>query len=456
MNPDFRQQPPEPLASVPFDISRPYETTLSNGLRVVIFENERLPLVSYRLAFFAGDIDESDDGRGLMSAMALLLTEGTENYSSQQLAEKIERLGASLSAHSSFDFTTISASSLSFYTSAIFEMLSEIILKPTFPESEIDLYKRNLIENLKFQRSQPPFLASEQAARLIYGKHPYAHVSLKPADVERIDREKLQRTHRQVLIPNNAVMLIVGDVRRDEVIEELEQHLDGWQPGTAPVRSFTEVPKRDGRSITVVDRPGSTQSNIVIANSGLDRSSPDYFPALVMNQVLGAGASSRVFMNLREEKGYTYGAYTRMDARSLAGDVEATAEVRNDVTGESIAEFFKEFGRIRVEKVEAEELADAKNFLTGVFPIRAETQEGLTTLLLSRELYGLPEDYLQSYRDNVSAVTADQVQDAAQKYIRPDEMAIVVVGDAASVIPQIDRFAPAIEIFDTEGKPIER
>lgn len=456
MNPDFRQQPPEPLASVPFDISRPYETTLSNGLRVVIFENERLPLVSYRLAFFAGDIDESDDGRGLMSAMALLLTEGTENYSSQQLAEKIERLGASLSAHSSFDFTTISASSLSFYTSAIFEMLSEIILKPTFPESEIDLYKRNLIENLKFQRSQPPFLASEQAARLIYGKHPYAHVSLKPADVERIDREKLQRTHRQVLIPNNAVMLIVGDVRRDEVIKELEQHLDGWQPGTAPVRSFTEVPKRDGRSITVVDRPGSTQSNIVIANSGLDRSSPDYFPALVMNQVLGAGASSRVFMNLREEKGYTYGAYTRMDARSLAGDVEATAEVRNDVTGESIAEFFKEFGRIRVEKVEAEELADAKNFLTGVFPIRAETQEGLTTLLLSRELYGLPEDYLQSYRDNVSAVTADQVQDAAQKYIRPDEMAIVVVGDAASVIPQIDRFAPAIEIFDTEGKPIER
>ncbi|MBX3282110.1 MAG: insulinase family protein [Acidobacteria bacterium] len=456
MNPDFRQQPPEPLASVPFDISRPYETTLSNGLRVVIFENERLPLVSYRLAFFAGDIDESDDGRGLMSAMALLLTEGTENYSSQQLAEKIERLGASLSAHSSFDFTTISASSLSFYTSAIFEMLSEIILKPTFPESEIDLYKRNLIENLKFQRSQPPFLASEQAARLIYGKHPYAHVSLKPADVERIDREKLQRTHRQVLIPNNAVMLIVGDVRRDEVIEELEQHLDGWQPGTAPVRSFPEVPKRDGRSITVVDRPGSTQSNIVIANSGLDRSSPDYFPALVMNQVLGAGASSRVFMNLREEKGYTYGAYTRMDARSLAGDVEATAEVRNDVTGESIAEFFKEFDRIRAEKVEAEELADAKNFLTGVFPIRAETQEGLTTLLLSRELYGLPEDYLQSYRDNVSAVTADQVQDAAQKYIRPDEMAIVVVGDAASVIPQIDRFAPAIEIFDTEGKPIER
>jgi len=455
MNPDFRKQPPAPLAPIPFEILRPFETTLSNGLRVVIFENERLPLVSYRLSFFSGDIDESENEHGLMSAMALLLTEGTENYSSQQLAEKIERLGAGLSAHSSFDFTSISASSLSFYTSAIFEMLSEIVLKPTFPENEIDLYRRNLLENLKFQRSQPPFLAGEQAARLIYGKHPYSHVSLQPKDVEGITREKLRATHRAALIPNNAVMLIVGDVRRDEVIKELEQHLDGWESGEAPKRSFAEVPTRQQRSITVVDRPGSSQSNIVIANSGLDRLSPDFFPALVMNQVLGAGASSRVFMNLREEKGYTYGAYTRMDARSLAGDIEATAEVRNDVTGESISEFFKEFERIRSERVGSDELLDAQNFLTGVFPIRAETQEGLTTLLLNRELYGLPDDYLQTYREKVSAVTAEQVQDAAQKYIRPDEMAIVVVGDAESVVPQINKFAPTVEVFDTDGKLVE-
>jgi len=455
MNPEFRKQPPAPLAPVPFEIPRPFETTLSNGLRVVIFENERLPLVSYRLSFFAGDIDEGEDGHGLMSAMALLLTEGTENYSSQQLAEKVERLGASLSAHSSFDFTTISASTLSFYTSAIFEMLAEIVLKPTFPENEIDLYRRNLLENLKFQRSQPPFLASEQAARLIYGKHPYSRVSLQPEEVEGITREKLQLTHRKALIPNNAVMLIVGDVRRDEVIKELEQHLDGWQTGEAPRRDFAEAPKRTQRSITVVDRPGSSQSNIVIANSAIPRLSPDYFPMLVMNQVLGAGASSRVFMNLREEKGYTYGAYTRMDARSFGGDIEATAEVRNDVTGESVAEFFKEFDRIRDEKVGEEELNDAKTFLTGVFPIRAETQEGLTTLLLNRELYGLPDDYLQTYRENVSAVSADQVLDAAQKYVRPNEMAIVVVGDAESVVPQINKFASDVEIFDTDGKKVK-
>ncbi|MBK8304946.1 MAG: insulinase family protein [Chloracidobacterium sp.] len=156
-------------------------------------------------------------------------------------------------------------------------------------------------------------------------------------------------------------------------------------------------------------------------------------------------------MNLREEKGYTYGAYTRLNTRRLAGDIEATAEVRNDVTGASLKEFFYELERIRDEKVGDEELADAKNFLTGVFPLRAETQEGLTNLIVNQHLYGLPEDYLQTYRDNVSAVTADDVQRVAIKYVRPDEMAIVIVGDAGDVLPQAKDYAATVEIFDTEG-----
>jgi hypothetical protein len=172
-----------------------------------------------------------------------------------------------------------------------------------------------------------------------------------------------------------------------------------------------------------------------------------------MNQVLGAGASSRVFMNLREEKGYTYGAYTRMDMKRLAGDIEATAEVRTSVTGDSLKEFFYELNRIRDERVPDEELNDAKNYLTGVFPLRAETQEGMTGLILNQQIYGLPADYLQSYRDNVTAVTAEDVQRAAREHIHPDTLAIVIVGDAGDVLPQIREFASEIEIFDTEGQP---
>ncbi len=451
MTPELRKNPPAPLAPVSFDIQKPFETKLDNGLRVVIVENERLPLVSYRLAFESGDINDPDGMTGLTSAMTAMLTEGTENYSSLQLAEKIERLGSSVGASASDDFTIVSASALSLYSSEILHLLAEVVLRPTFPESELDLYRRNTIENLKFQRSQPGFLAGEQSARLVYGEHPYSKVSPTAADIEKIDRETLAKFHSGSFVPNNAMFIVVGDVNRDEFIAELNELFGDWQPGVVNKKAFPEPPKRNSRSLTIVDRPGSAQSNIVITNLGVKRVDPDYFPLIVMNQVLGAGASSRIFMNLREEKGYTYGAYTRLESKRLAGDFEATAEVRSSVTGDSLKEFFYELDRIRSEKVGEDELQDAKNFLTGVFPIRAETQEGLTNLIVNQQLYGLPDDYLQTYRDNINAVTVDEVQRVAVKHIRPDEVAIVIVGDAEEVLPQAREYADSVEIFDTEG-----
>ncbi len=446
-----RKTAPEGLAPVPFNIPQAYQTTLDNGLRVVIFEDRRLPLVSYRLAFMSGDVNDPTDSIGLTSAMASMLTEGTENYTSLALAEKIERLGASISASSSDDFTIIAASALALYNSEILHLMSEIVFRPVFPADELDLYKRNTIENLKFQRSQPNFLANEQTARLLYGEHPYSRVSPSAADVETLSSEALSRFHNHRFIPNNAVLIAVGDVERDSLLKEIEEYFGDWGQGTAPEATFPVPPSRDKTTLTIVDRQGSAQSNIVLANLALNRNDPDYFAVLVMNQVLGAGASSRVFMNLREEKGYTYGAYTRVDAKKLAGDFEATAEVRTAVTGDSLKEFFYELNRIRDEKVSDDELADAKNFLTGVFPIRAETQEGLTNLIVSQELYNLPSDYLQTYRNDVNAVTVDEVLRVANKYINPDRVAIVIVGDAEEILPQAKPYSERIEIFDTDG-----
>jgi zinc protease len=453
MTPESRKTPPAPLAPVSFDIPKPVQTTLDNGLRVIIIEHERLPLVSYRLAFNSGDVYDPADMTGLTSAMTSMLTEGTQEYSSLQLAEKSERLGASISASSSDDFTLISASSLSLYSSEILHLMAEVVLRPTFPESELDLYRRNTVENLKFQRSQPGFLAGEQAARLIFGDHPYAKVSPKAADIEKLTRESLAAFHAARFVPNNAMFIIVGDVKRDEVLAEINELFGDWQQGKQPEAEFSVPPVRMARSLTIVDRPGSAQSNIVLTSLGVKRSDPDYFPLIVMNQVLGAGASSRVFMNLREEKGYTYGAYTRLECKNLAGEFEATAEVRTVVTGDSLKEFFYELDRIRAEKVGDEELADAKNFLTGVFPIRAETQEGLTNLIVNQHLYGLPEDYLQTYRENVDAVTVDDVLRVAGRHVRPAEMAIVIVGDAEEVLPQARSYAASVEVFDTDGNP---
>jgi predicted Zn-dependent peptidase len=446
-----KQSPPPALAPIAFDIPQPFKTKLSNGLEVILFEDKRLPLVSFRLAFQSGDINDPKAKTGLTSAIASMLTEGSENYTSKQLAEKVERLGASLSAHSSDDFTIVSGSALSLYALEVLDLMAETILRPTFPESELDLYRRNTVEHLKFQRSQSPFLAGEQAARLLYGKHPYAVVSPNATAVEGLERDTLAAFQKSTYIPNNAMLVAVGDIERDEFLRELESQFGGWQQGSVASERFTRPPQRDKRTITIVDRTGSAQSNIILGNLAIERTSPDYFPVLVMNQVLGAGASSRIFMNLREEKGYTYGAYTRLNAKRLAGDIEATAEVRNEVTGDSLKEFFYELERIRDEDVREDELADAKSFLAGVFPIRAETQEGLTNLIVNQHLYGLPEDYLQTYRQKVDAVSISDVRAAAEKYVRPAEMAIVIVGDASAVLDQVKPYADSVEIYDTEG-----
>lgn len=445
-------KPPAPLDSVPFNIADPIRYSLENGMRVVVLPSERVPLVSVRLAFLRGDAQDPKGATGLTSATAAMLTEGTEKYSSRELAEKAERLGATLHASASNDFTVISGSALSIYSDEILGLIAEVLFKPSFPENEIDLYKRNAVENLKYQRSQPNFLANEQAARLIYGEHPYSVVSPSEADYERLKRESLMRFHETAFVPNNAVMIVVGDVDAAELENQLNELFAAWPSGTPESHGETSVSERSERTLTIVDRPGSAQANIVISNIAIPRNHPDHFAATVMNQVLGAGASSRVFMNLREEKGYTYGAYTRLDAKKLAGDFEATAEVRTAVTGDALKEFFYELERIRDERVSSDELADAKSFLTGVFPIRAETQEGLTGLISNQVLYGLPDDYLQSYRERIDAITADDVQRVANEYVRPDVAAMVIVGDAKEIIPQTKPFAKDPEVVDSAGK----
>ncbi|MGI8469671.1 MAG: M16 family metallopeptidase [Pyrinomonadaceae bacterium] len=454
MNEDFRRAAPAPLAPRAFNIVKPFETKLSNGLKIIIFEDRRLPITSFRLAFRTGDIDDPQNQRGLTAAVTHLLREGTATRTSQQLAEDIEKLGATLTASSSSDNTIVAASSLSAYSSNVLKLMAEMTLTPSFPENEVALYKQNTIKNLQFQRSQPDFLAGEQTAKILFGAHPYAVVSPSPADVEKITREQLAAFHKEIFVPNNATLIVVGDVNRADLLKEVETLFGKWKNKKFAAREFPALPTRAERTLTIVDRPGSAQSNIVLANLGIERSNPDYFPVLLMNQVLGAGASSRLFMNLREAKGYTYGAYSSLDARRQAGAFEATAEVRTPVTGDSLKEFFYELERIRNEQVSAKELTDAKNFLTGVFPLRAETQEGLTNLIVAQQLYNLPDDYLQTYRDKVNAVTAADIERVANKYVTPEKMALIIVGDAGEILKQVKPYSTKIEVFDTEGKAV--
>ena len=447
----FRRQMPPPLALRPLNLPEQSVATLSNGLGLVVVEDKRLPLVSFRLAFRAGDANDPADLPGLSDMMSHLLTEGTTTRTSRQIAEEVEQFGATLAVGSSSDFTTVAASTLSVYTDEILTLLADVTLHASFPQNEIDLARENTKQLLIQQRAQPNFLASERMSQVMFGRHPYSRLSPTPETLDAMTRDNLSRFRESTYIPNNAVLMVVGDVERNAIVERIEQLFGDWKSGTLPDQNFAAPPKRSARAIYIVDRPGSAQSNIVIANEGITRTNADYFPLLLMHTILGANASSRLFMNLREEKGYTYGAYSNLDARRLAGTFRATAEVRTPVTGASLHEFFHELNRIRDEAVSADELKNAKAYLTGVFPIRIETQDGLIDQLVSIRMYDLPTDYLKTYRDRINEVSAEDIQRVAQNYIRPDEAAVVIVGDAQEISTQVKAYSDKIELYDTDG-----
>ncbi len=448
----FRQQPPAPLARRPIKVPTASATKLSNGLSIVVIEDRRLPLISYRLAFRTGDAHDPPRFPGLTDMLAGLLTEGTESLTSREIADEVARMGATVSAGANSDYTSVAASSLSRFSDNILELMADVTLRPSFPEGEVELTKQNTKESLRQQRAQPSFLASEMVARVMFGDHPYSVIAPTPESIDETSRDQIVQFHASKFLPNNAVFIVAGDFSTDSLLKKIESLFGEWEPGKIPGEDFPSPPVRTSRSAYVVDRAGSAQSNIVIANSGITRTSPDYFPALLMHTVLGANASSRLFMNLREEKGYTYGAYSNLDARRAAGSFRVSAEVRTQVTGDSLKEFFYELNRIRTDPVTKKEISDAKSYLTGVFPIRLETQEGLIDQFVQMRMFGLPDDYLETYRDRVQAVTIAEIQEVASRYIRPDLAAIVVVGDGRQIIEQMEPYTEEVEFYNTAGK----
>src|SRR6185436_16637599 len=400
---NFRRNMPPPLAPRALNIPDAVQTRLANGLELVMIEDKRLPIISFRVAFRSGDAHDPSHLPGLTDMMTHLVSEGTDTRTSRQIAEEIERLGATLSIGSASDFTTVAASSLSIYAGEILDLIADVTLRSTFPQNEVDLARENTKQLLIQQRAQPGFLASERMAKLMFGNLPYSIISPTEEMLDALTRDDLLSFRKSMFIPNHGVLLVVGDFERESLVAQVEDLFSQWSQGPISQLSSPALTQRTERIIYLVDRPGSAQSNIVIANEAIIRTSPDYFPLLLMHTILGANASSRLFMNLREHKGYTYGAYSNLDVGRFAGTFRATAEVRTAVTGASLHEFSYELDRIRNEAVSVEEITNAKSYLTGVFPIRIETQDGLIDQLVNIKMFDLPDDYLLTYRDQLNA-----------------------------------------------------
>jgi zinc protease len=435
-------------------LPRPVEAKLDNGLTVLVIENHKLPYVSMQLLIDgAGPISEPADKSGLASATASLLTQGTTTRTSLQIAEQIDRFGAALGASSPFggNSCSIGVSGLTETMDKWFPLFTDVLLHPSFPEKELKNYQQRALVNLKRQRSSPDFLASERFNRAVYGKFPAATVSATAEFLQGMTPAALKAWHDERYVPQNAILGIAGDVNPTQVIAMLKKSLGEWKKTSLEAKIPSSATPASSKHVYLVNRPDSVQTSILIGNIAIDRRSPDYVALRVANQVLGGGPASRLFVRLREEKGYTYGASSTFHAFQFAGPWIAESDVRTEVTEGSLTEFFNEFKRLSAEKTPVAELDDAKRTIVAKFALSLESPAQVLDAAIQIKRYGLPADYWDTYPEKVAAVTPDEVVRVAKKYINPENAQIVVVGDAAKIKTIMEKYGP-VSIFDTEGK----
>jgi zinc protease len=435
-------------------IPKPTEIKLPNGLTVMVLEDHRLPLVTARLTILgAGALNDPADVPGLADITATMLKEGTKTRSSKQIAEQTEELGASIGAQAPWgsETATFTASGLSDNASQWIALASDILLNPSFPEGELNKLKQRMRIQLKQQRSTASFLAQERFDRAVYGKHPAAITSPTPEALDKITPAMLADWHAKRYLPENAILGVAGDITPAEVTRMFSA-LPGWKAGPDKAGLPTATKPASGRGIFLVDRPGSVQTEVEIGNIAISRVDSDYIPMVVMDRIVGGGASARLFMNLREVHGYTYGAYSMLVARRYAGPWIAQGSMRTDATGGAMTEFMNEINRIRDQAVPEKELEETKRSIVAGFALTLEHPSELLDYAIALKVYNLPADYWDTYPAKIMAITAEQVQRVARKYIVPDDLQIVAVGDATKLKPVLDKYG-TVQVFDTDGQP---
>ena len=435
-----RTKPPETGALPPFKLPFVIETTLPNGLRVVLVEDSRFPLVTLRLAFEAGAKFDPADLPGLSEAVGSLLTDGTRARTSRQIAEELADLGGAMRASSGPDGLTISANALAENLPKLFDLLADVTLNASFPEDEVKLYQTRRTQELLAERSEAAFWADQKITEVVFGTHPYSRENPTPESIARLDRKALAEFRDAHLAPNNGVLILLGAIpTRDQALGLIKQRFGAWEKKDLPARPAPKFPA-PSRSITLIDRPGSVQADIRMGRLSVDRTAPDYFPLVVANTILGGGASSRMFMNIREKQGFAYDAHSSNGPRKNAGLFTTVTQVRNEVLEPALKAVVAELDALVNQPVPETELADVKNYLSGNFVIGLETQAGLATQLSNMKLLGLPDNYLETFTARIRAVTAAEIQKAAERYMAAGPASIVVVGDAGQIRTTLEKF----------------
>ncbi|MEA2341887.1 MAG: zinc protease [Thermoanaerobaculia bacterium] len=432
--------PPPPASPRPINWPAISESKLDNGLTVVLVPLHNVPKITAVLSLLAGRGTAYKTQPGVAQLAGRVANEGTATRTSLQIKQELRSIGGSLTVGVDNDATTLSASSLSDSAPKLLDIISDVARHPAYPSSEVVLAKTNFAQEIEEERSSPDFLAQEQLDKALFGGHPYGFNVPDPAAIKSVTRDSLKTFAATYYVPNNAALVIVGDFDVATMHAEVAKAFGSWKRVPLPPAPKLVLPVRDKRQIYVINRPGSVQSTILIGAPAPPRRSADYIALRTTNMIYGGAFYSRLTRNIRESKGYTYSPFSTADLRRAAGAFTAGASVRNEVTGPTILEMLYELDRMRVEPVTAEELQSAKTYSIGGMELELESQNSLATRISTIYIDELSRDFLQTFREKVTALTPADVQRSAAKYFDTYRSAIVVVGDYKEIKDQIAPF----------------
>lgn len=452
-----RTKPPElglpPRVSLPPILTR----QLPNGLKLIIVEQHELPLADFVLIVGSGATADPAGKTGVANLTSSMLREGTTTRKSLDIADQTSFLGISLFPQASWESSNLSLHTPTAQLDSALALFAEVALHPSFPANEFERIKKNRLTELLQLRDQGPAIANLAFPAILYGTgHPYgASLIGTEASVTGLTTADLQSYYQSNFRPNNATMIIVGDVNPAQIEQKINSLFGSWQRGDVPQLTYAEPPKAGVTTIYLIDKPGAAQSSFRIGEIGVPRSTKDYFALTVMNTILGGSFSSRLNQNLREARGYTYGAGSRFDMRRAAGPFTASAEIVSAKSDSALLEFMKELNGIR-QSVPADELSRAKRYLQLQLPGNFETSQQIAAALVPVALYGLPLGYYNNYVQSVESVTQADVARVAQQYINPGSLAIVIVGDRKTIEQGLKATnVGPISIRDMTGKTIQ-
>ena len=447
-----RTTAPAPAEPHPYHFPHITRATLPNGLRVLVAENHNAPLVSLRALVRSGADHDTVHTAGLAAITADLLDEGAGDRDAIRLAEDVGLLGGALGTGADWDASYVSLDVLARTSEEALAIFGDVTARATLPADGLERVRAERLNEILQQRNEPAAIAGKRFASLLYGTGAYGNSVVGNADtVSSITIEDVRRFYAQHYLPNNSAVVVCGDIQSARAVDLVTRALGDWQRGPEAPRPAIAPRPIEASRIYVIDRPQAVQSEIRVGHLGVPRSCEDYFPLSVMNAIFGGVFNSRINLNLRERHGYTYGARSQFAFRRHAGPFVVAAPVRNEVTRESVSEMLTELRRIRTGDIETRELEDTKNYLIGVFPASVQTASDVASRLVDMELYGLSEDYFDHYRENIAAVTKEEVERVANKYLDPDRVLIVIVGNAKDIREPLGGLGMPVHEIDIDG-----